>query len=550
MEIALRRGLAAVAALLLLVGCGDPVDRWTRRMEDQDPEVRRAAVGSVWHLGARSMEAAPYLLRAAGDPDGEVRSRALHAVPYVGLEQRVILPVLFEGLQDPDAGVRQAAAYSLGEHYPRAPGVVSRLLPLLDDPDTTTRFHAIVALGKIGPPAAEGVPRLLREMGGKQGSDAIWALGRIGAEAAAARPGLENALETGNPDRRLRAAGALWKIGEERQELLDVLAAAFPEGVRAHQSVPSEELEEIGAPAVPHLVALLGHEDRRVRSRAARTLGRIGPDAREAVPALARALKDEEVVVINAVNALMAMGPAAREALPALERARFRLHPDISFMAASAVARIDPARSTSALFPVFLFLGGVVLVFLLAEGAVAFLFLRDCLRRTDLTDRARSRRCAELLLVPVLAYPVYLAGRLGRSRAAGVASGDGAVSGPRSSPGTGRLRTVCLAVVSVAGLAGLVVFVGLMGMPDPILEQLTGLPFPFLYLKAGLLLVLVLLQMAVVVLALRPLVNREDCSAAARAGWLVAIARVPFVAGIVYTVVGARKGAAAPVEGN
>jgi HEAT repeat protein len=44
--------------------------------------------------------------------------------------------------------------------------------------------------------------------------------------------------------------------------------------------------------AVPALIIALEDEDVGVRRNAARALGQIGPEAREAVPALMRALRD------------------------------------------------------------------------------------------------------------------------------------------------------------------------------------------------------------------------------------------------------------------
>jgi HEAT repeat protein len=47
---------------------------------------------------------------------------------------------------------------------------------------------------------------------------------------------------------------------------------------------------EDAAPAVPALTALLDDPDLGVRKAAARTLGQIGPEAKDAVPALMRNL--------------------------------------------------------------------------------------------------------------------------------------------------------------------------------------------------------------------------------------------------------------------
>ena len=61
---------------------------------------------------------------------------------------------------------------------------------------------------------------------------------------------------------------------------------------------------------------------RDVRRSAADALGKIGPPAAEAVPALAAALHDpDEDVRRSAADALGKIGPAAAEAVPALAAA-------------------------------------------------------------------------------------------------------------------------------------------------------------------------------------------------------------------------------------
>jgi HEAT repeat protein len=71
--------------------------------------------------------------------------------------------------------------------------------------------------------------------------------------------------------------------------------------------------------AVPALIKCLKKES-IVRQNAALALGKIGPDAREAVPALIEALRDPDWAVRRqAAIALGRMGPEARSALPILQ---------------------------------------------------------------------------------------------------------------------------------------------------------------------------------------------------------------------------------------
>jgi HEAT repeat protein len=97
-------------------------------------------------------------------------------------------------------------------------------------------------------------------------------------------------LEEGGPQDRERAAKAVLSLGPK------------------------------GAPAVPALAKAL-KEDKveGVRRASAQALGKIGPSAKAAVPALADALQDKSRIVSNfSAQALGAIGSDAKEAVPAL----------------------------------------------------------------------------------------------------------------------------------------------------------------------------------------------------------------------------------------
>ena len=77
----------------------------------------------------------------------------------------------------------------------------------------------------------------------------------------------------------------------------------------------SDHLKQFGAEVVPHLIKALKSSDSRIRSNAARTLGEVGPGAKDAVPDLIQALQDSDENVGHA-------------AIDALER--MKLEPDVA----------------------------------------------------------------------------------------------------------------------------------------------------------------------------------------------------------------------------
>jgi len=96
--------------------------------------------------------------------------------------------------------------------------------------------------------------------------------------------------------------------------------------------------------AIPALIAALKDDDPGVRQTAAGALGGIGPEAKEAIPALIAALKDGDPGVRRtAAEALEGIGPAAKEAIPALIAALKDGDPWVRRTAAEALGAIGPA---------------------------------------------------------------------------------------------------------------------------------------------------------------------------------------------------------------
>lgn len=78
-----------------------------------------------------------------------------------------------------------------------------------------------------------------------------------------------------------------------------------------------DALAAMGSKAVPALIDALGQDEWSLREPAGLVLGAIGPEAKEAVPALIAALRDTKLRQV-AVHALRAIGPAAKDAVPTL----------------------------------------------------------------------------------------------------------------------------------------------------------------------------------------------------------------------------------------
>jgi HEAT repeat protein len=261
------------------------------------------------------------------DKDPSVRGQAVRELNKLGPESKGAVPVLIRAFTQPDAEIRQTAANLLGKIGKAA---VPELIRALKSPEQVVRRQAVIALAKIGPDAGEALP----------------------AVAAA--------LADRDKEIRTFAVAAVVKLDPEGKTSFDLLrkSACDPEKeVRLAVVLALEEMTAREPRALAVLEGLLqGDADKGIRIATAATLGRLGPTARPAIPALAKALRDadpevrlgvahvlvqidpeqagavvpglieglrdkDEKIRRGAAYVLGQVGPAARPALPALTEA-------------------------------------------------------------------------------------------------------------------------------------------------------------------------------------------------------------------------------------
>jgi HEAT repeat protein len=206
---------------------------------------------------------------------------------------------------------------------PLAPALRRRLARVpLDGPDTHERavplLSALTALGD-----AESVPTVLRLLRGMPDGlrlrdavteAAVRALGAWGGAAREAVPDLRGLLET---DCSVAAADALWSVTGEADAVVPALLRSLTDGGRGRYR-----------PAA-----------------AADVLGRLGPAARTALPALRRMTGSGEASVRAAAACAVwriAREPEQEQVLPVL-RAAWAEHPRIRTTIARYVAALGPA---------------------------------------------------------------------------------------------------------------------------------------------------------------------------------------------------------------
>jgi HEAT repeat protein len=175
---------------------------------------------------------------------------------------------------------------------------------------------------------------------------AAWAAGWVRpAPAGTLRDALVEALRR-DASTAVRAQAAR-SLGDAASEAALFDALGDPSEAVRHEAARTLGRSDRDTADVPRLVAALESADDYVAAFAAWSLGNLRAEARDAVPALARALARERTDAVVA-GALARIGPAAADAVPTLlEGLR---HPDSGrrWRAARTLGRIGPAAAAAA----------------------------------------------------------------------------------------------------------------------------------------------------------------------------------------------------------
>jgi HEAT repeat protein len=288
-------------------------------LKDKDQVIRSASLAALEKIGPPEVTKVPDLAAALGNPQAEVRVYAAQALYQLGVEAKGAVPALAEALRDSDRGVVQLAAAALGKIGPEAKPAVPGLIQVAQHTDEGLRRPAVIALAKIGRArgSLRAVIAALDDREAEVRESALSALQQFWRVDKEDIPDLETALKSKRPEVRTFAVTTLGDLGPDAvPALIEALDDTEPE-VRKLAVVA---LDKIGAKdAVPRLAALLDKDnDQDSRHAIVLALGRRGPDAAAAVPALGRVLERDHILRGEAAMALGAVGPAAKPAVPLL----------------------------------------------------------------------------------------------------------------------------------------------------------------------------------------------------------------------------------------
>jgi HEAT repeat protein len=322
----IQPGLRAVR-MGLLGGLEDPEiqDAAIKMLIAIAPYVSYADPALVPVLLPRLLDGSSAIRREAGEAIGE-----MDPLPKGAIERMIpILGMGDDGLMASGAparmeGARPAFMRAMDELLRDEEKVDERTVRIIADLDPkdglpilikisssefpTARWGAIRAMARIAPED----PRILKTIrtipNALAVAEADLILGRIrdrvssGTATEDELQGLAPFLEEGKGEafdeavRILAHAGKEdWPQDEGKRRVVPILLDQLGDPFKG--SAAAGALAALGARAVPDLIAALGKAPLRIRPRIARVLGRIGPPARDAVPALRACLggEDEEL---------------------------------------------------------------------------------------------------------------------------------------------------------------------------------------------------------------------------------------------------------------
>ncbi len=248
--------------------------------------------------------------------------KTLGEVTELGSVAKATVPALGKLLSHADKAVRGHAAKALGAIGPASAPALAALTKGLSDPDATVRAYAAFAIGQLGEEAKSAAPALARALVDADQlvrRQALKAVRAIRPDPGVMTPALTAMLKDAPPQETARVLDCLAEYGVD----------AVPAMIRWLKSPETTYwaclvLSEIGPEAkdaVPALVDVLKQSDVNVRREAMMTLGSIRVATPQVINALTQQLTDRDSLIRGpAAYSLGILGPDANAAIPALHK--------------------------------------------------------------------------------------------------------------------------------------------------------------------------------------------------------------------------------------
>jgi HEAT repeat protein len=313
--------------------------------DDLSRRVTSVAIERLAGLGPAASNAAPaLLLLGTYSSHLSAASRALQAIGPAGA------PHLSAAVSSPDPNLSYFASYALSSEafLPAADQFLPALTAALHSPEFKTQIGAIRALAVLArtrPEMAAALAAQLPAAAENVAVEVLVALRAFGPAGANCADPIAPLLESQSVALRYHAARALRAVRPPAREVVPVLIRFLREpDVQWEAAQTLGEMGADAAEAIPALLTLLEtaptHRPSRTPNFAALALRQMGPAA---VPGLVKLLDHTSSDVrVNATVALAGLGDAAAPAVPGLIRMLGAEDPEEQMAAADALRALGP----------------------------------------------------------------------------------------------------------------------------------------------------------------------------------------------------------------
>lgn len=256
----------------------------------KDAEIRSQLLGILGNMGPRNETIKATIIETMDkDLETNVKLAAVHALGRFARQERPVtaettVKILCQVLTRTDSApsLKEAAANALADAHAAPSIAIPALITALDSDFLNVRSYAVRGLSNYGSKAATlAGPKIIEMLKteGDQGlrSNCLSALSQFGPDT----PGAIDAMVEALDDRQTRSSAVSYLSNWGRN----------------------------AAPATKKLIGILTDSEQYTRMNAARALGQIGPEAKEALPELRRLVREDSYVRSTAEQAIRQIEP-------------------------------------------------------------------------------------------------------------------------------------------------------------------------------------------------------------------------------------------------
>lgn len=300
--------MVRTTAALAIKKIGSPASEFVEELWDSgDGRSKTAAAFIVQHLGVDAKKHLPKISAGLKSDDvGEVMA-SLFAMTNMGKSNLPYVDDLNQLLKHKEFNVQVGVCRIAERMGADAMPMQDALVELLNDGVLSARSWAAIALGAIGPSEKHDVVELLNAKLSAftqvEKERALMGLAYIGPKASAALEEVKRLMNDSSKSTQAQAALTYFRITGDADTSVEVLKKLV--GSLSYKRDAMERLAEMGpygAKALSAVVKELKSDEADVRELAVIAIGKMGPDAKSAIPKLKAMLNDSDRLLVQAVE--------------------------------------------------------------------------------------------------------------------------------------------------------------------------------------------------------------------------------------------------------